>query len=131
MIVGGLPEKFYNRFSAATYAWIVLASETTRIGAADQDSVPGGWVNTHYGPLPHYGGLDAPFWCFYHREPQLAVTLHYMDKKFDTGPINAQEFIANEGQGYFKTVDALFDLAFDAHTAFAAEFSPGRAETRR
>ena len=111
-------------------AWIVLASVSGRIRQVDLAGIPGGWVNTHCGPLPRYGGLDAPFWCLFHREPNLTVTLHYMDPEFDSGPIIAQRSIVHSGETYFEAVDRLFDLAFEAHVEFAADLSPSREEAR-
>jgi folate-dependent phosphoribosylglycinamide formyltransferase PurN len=49
-----------------------------------------GIFNTHMGPLPEYRGMDVVEWPILerrHDEPGLAVTLHFMDRGIDTGPI--------------------------------------------
>jgi methionyl-tRNA formyltransferase len=49
-----------------------------------------GIFNTHMGPLPAYRGMDVIEWPILeerHREPGLGVTLHFMDRGIDTGPI--------------------------------------------
>ena len=46
-----------------------------------------GSFNLHPGPLPEYGGLNAPSWAIYNGETSHAVTLHWMDAEIDTGPI--------------------------------------------
>jgi len=46
-----------------------------------------GSFNLHPGALPEYAGLNAPSWAIYHREPQHAVTVHWMAPGIDTGAI--------------------------------------------
>ena len=49
-----------------------------------------GVFNTHMGPLPDYRGMDVVEWPILegrHRDPGLGVTLHFMDRGIDTGPI--------------------------------------------
>jgi methionyl-tRNA formyltransferase len=46
-----------------------------------------GSFNLHPGPLPEYAGLNAPSWALFHREPEHAVTLHWMTPGIDTGAI--------------------------------------------
>jgi len=49
-----------------------------------------GIFNTHMGPLPAYRGMDVVEWPILekrHRDPGLGVTLHFMDRGIDTGPI--------------------------------------------
>jgi methionyl-tRNA formyltransferase len=49
-----------------------------------------GSFNLHPGPLPRYAGLNVPSWAIYHDEHTHAVTLHWMDRGIDTGPIAYQ-----------------------------------------
>ena len=43
-------------------------------------------VNLHGGNLNFYRGLDSHLWSIYHKDfKNLTTTLHYVDKKFDTG----------------------------------------------
>lgn len=44
-------------------------------------------VNIHYGRLPKYGGCNPVYWQIINGEKYAGVTLHYMDKDFDTGDI--------------------------------------------
>lgn len=46
-----------------------------------------GSFNLHPGPLPRYAGLNAPCWAIYHGERTHGVTLHWMDRGIDAGPI--------------------------------------------
>lgn len=46
-----------------------------------------GSYNLHPGPLPRYGGLNAPSWGIYEGATTFAVTLHWMDAGVDTGPV--------------------------------------------
>ena len=57
-------------------------------------SVPGGILNVHPGPLPGYRGLFAPFWQVLEGEPELAATLHLVDRGIDTGAVLAEHRIA-------------------------------------
>jgi hypothetical protein len=102
----------------------VLTTVPFRVTAAVLAKVPGGWINTHCSPLPRYAGVDAPFWCLYHGEKELAVTLHYMNEEFDKGPIIRQQFVAYTGQSYFEIVEQLFDCAFDMHRQSLLETLP-------
>lgn len=46
-----------------------------------------GSFNLHPGPLPRYGGLNAPSWAIYEGATEYAVTLHWMDSGIDSGPL--------------------------------------------
>ena len=105
-------------------AEIVLCSIPRRVSKECLACVPGGWINTHCGPLPNYRGLDAPFWCLHNDEPNLAVTLHYMVEDFDRGPVVAQRKIANLGEPYFTIMRKLFALALEMHMEFARTRRP-------
>lgn len=93
----------------------VLASVPGRVSADLRRAAVRGWVNTHCGPLPRYRGRDAPFWCLYHGEPRLAVTLHLMVEEYDAGPILLQDELPNDGRPYFEMLDALFERAYELH----------------
>lgn len=43
-------------------------------------------VNIHYGNLPFFAGCDPIYWQIM-KGSEAAVTLHYMDKNFDSGDI--------------------------------------------
>lgn len=48
-----------------------------------------GVVNCHLGILPEFRGMDVVEWPFLvdHEKPKLGITIHFMDKGIDTGPI--------------------------------------------
>jgi methionyl-tRNA formyltransferase len=51
-----------------------------------------GIVNIHYAPLPKYGGYWPEMWAIWNGETKFAVTMHYVEKGLDTGPIIAQKW---------------------------------------
>jgi methionyl-tRNA formyltransferase len=46
-----------------------------------------GFFNIHYGKLPKYGGSFPVFWQIKNQEKEGVLTIHQMDKSFDSGPI--------------------------------------------
>lgn len=46
-----------------------------------------GIFNTHMGLLPRYRGMDVVEWPLLEGQPQVGVTLHFMDQGVDTGPL--------------------------------------------
>src|SRR5688572_11570141 len=46
-----------------------------------------GFYNFHFGLLPRYRGADPVFWQIRNGESNGGITVHRMDKNFDTGPI--------------------------------------------
>jgi len=51
-----------------------------------------GIVNVHYAPLPKYGGYWPEMWAIWNGETEFAVTMHYVEKGLDSGPIIAQYY---------------------------------------
>jgi methionyl-tRNA formyltransferase len=52
-----------------------------------------GFYNIHPGPLPQYRGTDPVFQQLINKEKQAAVTIHKLDKGFDTGELVISEMI--------------------------------------
>jgi methionyl-tRNA formyltransferase len=52
---------------------------------------PRGWLNVHPSLLPAHRGPAPLFWAFRAGEREIGVTVHFMDERFDTGDIAAQE----------------------------------------
>lgn len=50
-----------------------------------------GTFNIHPALLPRHRGLFPYFWVITNREPETGVTIHWVEKKFDTGDILLQE----------------------------------------
>jgi methionyl-tRNA formyltransferase len=46
-----------------------------------------GSFNLHPGPLPEYAGLNTPSWAIFNGERRYGVSLHWMEKGVDTGPV--------------------------------------------
>ncbi|MBD3346293.1 MAG: hypothetical protein GF401_14655 [Chitinivibrionales bacterium] len=55
------------------------------------DSVPKGCINSHSALLPENKGMMPVFWGMYSGNPYIGVTIHYMDKKLDSGDIVKQK----------------------------------------
>lgn len=77
-----------------------------------------GIVNVHYAPLPKYGGYWPEMWAIWNNEKNFAVTIHYVEKGLDTGPVIAQkwfEIVPQETREtlYNKSSDACFDLLIE------------------
>lgn len=49
-----------------------------------------GAVNIHLSLLPRYRGPAPVLWAIRNGEPEIGLTIHRMDERFDTGPILAQ-----------------------------------------
>jgi len=55
---------------------------------------PRGAVNIHTGITPEYRSADPIFWALYRGEPEkVGVTIHFVDRGIDTGPIIHQQSI--------------------------------------
>lgn len=52
-----------------------------------------GTVNTHAGILPDYRGIDSPLWAIL-EGGRLGVTVHFVDRGVDTGPLLYQQELA-------------------------------------
>jgi len=58
---------------------------------------PLGAVNIHTGITPEYRSADPIFWALYCGEPdKVGVTIHFIDKGIDTGPVLRQEQVPIE-----------------------------------
>lgn len=49
-----------------------------------------GCINVHFGPLPEYRGLYTSFWSLYNGERESGVSIHFMNNRWDGGPIIEQ-----------------------------------------
>lgn len=53
-----------------------------------------GTINIHCGITPEYKSADPIFWALYNNEPdKVGVTIHFVDKGVDTGPIIYQQAV--------------------------------------
>jgi len=67
-----------------------------------------GFYNIHYGKLPKYGGSFPVFWQIVNQEKEGVLTIHQMDKSFDTGPIAVEIPFEINPKNTFGIVEANF-----------------------
>ena len=60
------------------------------------DMAPKGTLNIHPALLPRHRGLWPYFWVFVEGDKETGVTVHWVDRKFDTGDLLLQEKIPIE-----------------------------------
>ena len=56
-----------------------------------------GAVNFHDGPLPRYGGLNAPLWALLAGETEYAITWHRMEQQIDAGEVLVRQSFPVDG----------------------------------
>tara|TARA_B100000780_G_scaffold248499_1_gene193842 strand:- start:682 stop:1386 length:705 start_codon:yes stop_codon:yes gene_type:complete len=65
-------------------------------------------VNLHGGDIQHYRGLDSHMWSIYHNDfKSLITTLHYVNKKIDSGNIIFKKKILINSRTKFVSIRAL------------------------
>ncbi|MFI8366968.1 methionyl-tRNA formyltransferase [Streptomyces sp. NPDC085466] len=69
-----------------------------------------GAINIHDALLPRYGGFAPLNWALINGEPEVGVTVHFMDENFDLGDIVVQKRVAVEDK---DTVTDLFHKTID------------------
>jgi len=68
-----------------------------------------GSLNRHAGLLPRYRGRLAPFWAYLHGERETGVSIHFIEKEVDSGPILVQRRLPI---GRFDSLDSLLEKLF-------------------
>jgi len=108
-------------------AWLPLPAFDLILSAANLSIVPAamlaqarlGGVNFHDGPLPRYGGLNAPMWAMLAGETSHGIRWHRMFDELDAGEILAERTVpvidddsvfALNARCYAAALDALPDL---------------------
>ncbi|GAJ98471.1 phosphoribosylglycinamide formyltransferase [Geomicrobium sp. JCM 19055] len=76
--------------------WVVLAGYMRLIGDVLLRHYEGRMVNIHPSLLPSYPGLDAIGQAIDDGATKSGVTIHYVDRGMDTGPIIAQQSLSIE-----------------------------------
>jgi len=72
-----------------------------------------GFYNVHYSLLPAYMGPFPVFWQIKNGEKNGGISIHKMDKNFDTGPVFMQQEIAilpGETQGLYSAKLSVFSI---------------------
>ncbi len=71
-----------------------------------------GIVNRHASLLPHFRGRLGSWWSHAAELPEYAVTIHFVDKEIDSGPIIIQKkYAINPRLSYSKVLDIFFNDA--------------------
>jgi methionyl-tRNA formyltransferase len=66
-----------------------------------------GTINIHTGITPEFRSADPIFWAVYHNQPdKVGVTIHFVDRGIDTGPILAQEAVPILGRDSLAAIYA-------------------------
>ena len=74
-----------------------------------------GSINLHQGLAPFYRGGPPVFWELYNDEPEVGLTVHFVEAKVDTGAVLVQE-----------TVPLVYDHAYGPDfNAFIADYTSG------
>lgn len=76
-------------------------------------------VNIHFGKLPEYAGCNPIFWQIIKNEEKAGVTLHYVDKTFDSGDIIDIEYV---DIGYKIAEDVYNDCLYAAVELLTANY---------
>jgi len=73
---------------------LIAVCGTTVIESDLLQLVDKGFINIHCGITPEYRSADPIFWALYNREPdKVGITIHFVDRGIDTGPIIYQEAV--------------------------------------
>lgn len=94
----------------------IIINQAQAILSEDFLSIPEiGCLNRHCALLPKYRGLLAPFWTYLNREKESGVSIHFIDKEIDNGPILIQKKVDIQRFDTFDSVlEKDFELAPDA-----------------
>ncbi len=73
-------------------------------------SVPSiGIINRHASLLPHFRGRLGSFWSHAANPPEYGVTIHFVDKEIDSGPMIIQKkYSIDQRSSYCKVLDIFF-----------------------
>lgn len=72
-------------------------------------------INFHDGPLPQYGGLNAPVWALLNGEPRHGITWHRMTAELDGGAVLAtRDFPIDEGDTAFSLNAKCFSAGIES-----------------
>lgn len=84
-------EAFLSMLRENEVDFIVSISGTQLYKKKLREQTPWGIVNCHGALLPHYRGLMPSFWTLANNETEGGISVHYVDKKLDNGPIVVQK----------------------------------------
>jgi methionyl-tRNA formyltransferase len=71
---------------------LIVSVASSQLFTKDFLDIPAlGCINLHSSPLPRYRGMMPNFWTLLHKEPEAAVSIHYMVEKLDAGDLILQK----------------------------------------
>lgn len=91
----------------------VIINQTELLLKEEILSVPKiGIINRHASLLPHFRGRLGSWWSHAAEPPEYGVTIHFVDKEIDSGPIIMQKkYSIAQRVSYCKVLDILFNDA--------------------
>jgi len=87
-------------------------------------------VNIHYGLLPYFAGCNPIYWQI-KKSDVAGVTLHYVDKDFDTGDIIATDSIPIGGMNADEVFDALEVVGVELFRFYYKQILDGTAPRQK
>lgn len=93
-VVGNINDSECIEFIKCHAPDVLAVCGTTVIRPEVFTLVPKGAINIHTGITPEYRSADPIFWALYRGEPEkVGVTIHFIDRGIDTGPIIYQDTV--------------------------------------
>lgn len=105
---------------------LIISARFSQIIKESLLSIPSyGIINFHASLLPQYAGLGSVFQAMRHNEPTVGVTIHFMDKKIDTGHIILQTQLP------IKSKDSVSRVSLNAHIRSAKLLAQAISEVQK
>lgn len=102
-----------------------------RISTQTLDLGKRGAINFHDGPLPRYGGLNAPVWALLNGEQEHGITWHLMENEIDAGDIlHQQTFALNADETALSLNTRCFALAIETFGPLVDSLAQGTVSRR-
>ena len=86
--------------------FIVLAGFMRILTEYILDAYPKKIINIHPSLLPNYPGVDSIQKSYYSNDSRLGITIHWVDKGVDTGPIILQKSFERNGEESLEEIEA-------------------------
>ncbi len=84
-------------------------------------------INCHDGPLPKYGGLNAPAWAIFHQERVHGITWHQIAELVDGGDLLEQVFFEIEANETAATLNSkCYEAIIASFPALIAKLASGK-----
>ncbi len=93
------------------------------------DLAPKGCLNLHSALLPKYRGLMPSFWVLRHKEQESGVSVFFVNKGIDTGPILVQKRFSIKGMSQRDLIKYSKMAGMDAVAEALGKILLGRMET--